>query len=438
MPIDAPSFMRRRTARWWSSLRRFGAVYVALVIGAGAFVTGFFYGQEYGRDRAFGVPPKDRLVRILNLNSLSPPLEQTVDFRMFWEVWNDLKTKFYKQPVEDKTLFYGSLQGMVSALGDPYSVFFEPTGASTFGNELQGKLQGIGAEIGMKKEQIVVISPLPDAPAIRAGIKAGDRILAINGESTAGMSVELAVSKIRGPKGTIVTLTLTRAGAAEPFEKKITRDEIHVRSIRTHALRTPGGKQVARFEVRQFAQDTASLFDEEVRRALGDKPAGIILDLRNDPGGYLDAAVAMAGLWIESGVVLLERDGSGNSLELKTEGSGALSDLPTVVLINQGSASASEILAGALQDHGVAVVVGKTSFGKGSVQDYRTLSDGSALKLTIAEWLTPKGRTIQEQGIVPDIDVAYDETDFNEDRDTQIEKALEIIDAGGRLPPVAP
>lgn len=428
MSYDPPSLLRRRPSRFFTALRRFGAVYVTLLVAAGTFVTGFFYGQENGRAEAAHLPTKDRLIRILNLNSLSPPLEQNVDFRLFWDVWNSIKENAYKQPVVDRDLFYGAISGMVGALQDPYSVFLEPATATQFGEELQGRLEGIGAEIGIKKDELRIISPLPDSPAERAGLRAGDHILAINQEDTAGMGVDVAVSKIRGAKGTKVTLVVRRGGG-ESFTVVITRAAIVVRSVRTSLVTTPQGKKVARFEVRQFSQETPALFDQEARRALGERPVGIILDLRNNPGGYLDAAVDMAGLWIKDNTVLLERDSKGVSEEISTHGSGILEKIPTVILVNEGSASASEILAGALQDHGLAHVVGQKSFGKGSVQDLKELSDGSALKLTIAHWLTPKGREIQDQGITPDVVVEYTADDYNEDRDQQLQKALELFDA---------
>ncbi|MBI2099120.1 S41 family peptidase [Candidatus Uhrbacteria bacterium] len=349
-------------------------------------------------------------------------LSKDVDFNQFWEVWNLARTQFVHQPVPEVKLFYGALKGMVAALEDPYSLFLEPVTARKFNEELAGSFSGIGAEVGVKNDRVTIISPLPDTPAERAGLRSGDAVLAIDGEDTAGMTIDLAVSKIRGPKGTKVKLLIGRAGVKQPFEVEITRDQIEVKSVRTQYK-----DGVAIIKITHFGEDTARNFDRAVREVLSKDAKAIILDLRSNPGGFLDSAVAVTGEWIENDAVLIERMADGAEREYKSDGRSRLGHLPTVVLINEGSASGSEILAGALQDYGKAKLVGKKTFGKGSVQDYQQFRDGSALKITVAEWLTPKKNFIDKKGIAPDVEVELTEEDYNANRDPQLDKALDIL-----------
>jgi carboxyl-terminal processing protease len=353
-----------------------------------------------------------------------------VDFNLFWDVWNDIKRDYYEQPVSEKELFYGALEGMASALGDPYSMYLEPPEADDFSDSLKGEFSGIGAEIGVKDDELQVIAPLPDSPAERAGVRSRDRIVAIDGEDSLAMPVEEAVMKIRGEKGTDVVLTLGRYpdgedGDAGPdvWDVTITRDTITVKSARL----MDEGDGIYRIEIRSFNEDVADTFEQLVDEALAKDAKGLVIDVRNDPGGYLDRAVTVAGEWLKGEVVVEQRKQGKIIEQLRGTGRGDLKGMPTVVLINEGSASASEILAGALQDYGAATLVGVKTFGKGSVQDYVEYDDGSALKITISEWLTPKGRSIDREGIAPDVEVEMTDDDYNADRDPQLEKALEIL-----------
>lgn len=369
----------------------------------------------------------------------SPPrdVRAKADFDQFWELWRTLKDRYYLQPMDEQKMMYGAMSGLASSLEDPYTTFFEPKIAEEFSQSLQGKFEGIGAEIGLRDEQIQVIAPLKDMPAEKAGIRAGDAILKIDGEDTAGMTVEQAVSKIRGDKGTTVKLQIGRVKVEvgkDGKEKKtpstldvsIVRDVIVVKSVRVSYK-----DKVAVIEITNFNQDTQALFAQAVEEVSGKDPKGIVLDLRNDPGGYLDRAVSVASAWVGSDVVLHERRQGKIVESFRGDGEPRFKGIPTVVLVNEGSASASEIVAGALQDHGAAKVVGKTSFGKGSVQDYTEFPDGSAVKVTIAEWLTPKLRSINKQGIVPDIDVERTAEDVHANRDPQLDKALQLLTASG-------
>jgi carboxyl-terminal processing protease len=319
------------------------------------------------------------------------------------------------------------MEGMVSALDDPYSMYFKPAFAEEFARDLAGTFEGIGAEVGIKGDVITVIAPLPDTPASKAGLRAGDKIIAIDDKTTAGMSVEEAVNLIRGKGGTKVTLTIARNGDKEPRKFEIVREKIVVKSVRSEVKKTKSGATIGYIQIRQFNDETSALTKNAVADLLKQSPKGIIIDLRNNPGGYLDAAVDVAGEWM-TGPVVYERKYDGTETAVEAKGATPLKDIPTIVLVNQGSASGSEILAGALQDAGQARLVGKKTFGKGSVQDYEELKNGGALKLTVAEWLTPKKRSINKEGIAPDIEVDLTEEDANADKDPQLAKALELLE----------
>ncbi|MCK9360731.1 S41 family peptidase [Patescibacteria group bacterium] len=347
-----------------------------------------------------------------------------VEFKTFWDMWQILKANYYQQPVEDKSLYYGAMTGMAAAFGDPYTQFFEPQSAADFQEALSGKFSGIGAEIGLKEGRITIVAPLPDTPAEKAGIRAGDVIIAISGTSTEGMTVDKAVSLIRGDEGTNVTLTILRgSNGKDAFDVTITRAIIKVAAVR---LKWPA-TGIAHIEVINFNDDTRLRFEQVVNEVVAKDPKGIILDLRNNPGGYLDIAVSMAGEWVGNSVVLKERRQGKIIDQLLGTGRNRFGDIPTIVLVNQGSASAAEIVSGALQDHKAATIIGMKTFGKGSVQDYIDLHDGSAVKVTIAEWLTPNERTINNTGLEPDIVVDRTDEDYENQRDPQLDRALGIF-----------
>lgn len=349
---------------------------------------------------------------------------QDINFALFWKTWDLVHDNYVDQDkVEDKKLFYGALQGLVSSLGDPYTVFMNPKDSKDFGEDLSGEFEGIGAEISIKDEILTIIAPLPGMPAEKSGLKAGDKIYAINDESTAGITIDEAVEKIRGPKGTQVKLSIARDGFSELKDYELTRNTIVVKSVQTE-LRDDN---IFYIKITSFNENTKPLFDKAVGEIVKDGPRGIIVDLRNNPGGYLNTAIEVVSEWVEEGVVVFEKFGDDKSLEHPARGRALLKDFPTVVLVNEGSASASEILAGALQDYQKATLVGKKTFGKGSVQTLINLDDGSSVKITIAKWLTPSGRSINDEGIVPDIEVDYTEEDFENDLDPQLDKAVEIL-----------
>ena len=352
-------------------------------------------------------------------------LANDVNFDLFWQVWNLAKDKYlYREDIHDIDLFYGSLAGSIAALQDPYSVFFNPEIADKFTEELSGRFEGIGAEIGIKQGRLTIIAPLPDTPAENAGIRAGDKIFAIDGLDTTGMSTDRAVNLIRGEGGTEVVLLILHKNDTEALEIPIIRDTIKILSAQSEML----DNKVGYIRITHFNEDTSKRFKTGITELLNQDVERLIIDLRNDPGGFLDVSIQIAGYWIDNDIVVKESfyDKSRNH-DYKSSGRAVLAGIPTVVLVNGGSASASEILAGALQDYGLATIIGEQTFGKGSVQELESLSDGSAVKITVAEWLTPLGRAINELGITPDIVVEFDEEVYNNDGDNQLDEAIRIV-----------
>ncbi len=371
----------------------------------------------------------------INGNSLvkgtheDPPayLTKDVDFKLFWEVWDYVHQHSFNRPLVDTKLFYGALAGLVSGLEDPYSIFMNPELANEFNNELEGTFDGIGAEIGIRNNNLVIVAPLASSPAERAGLKPGDRIIGIDGLDTTGMAVDYAVTLIRGQRGTEVTLAILSNGNTEPKEIKIIREKIVIRVVQTELKKMEDGRKIAYIKVVHFAADTDEKFRSAWQQLKSQGAEAIILDLRNNPGGYLDQAVALASHWVTSGTVVKEKIPEQGYQDYASIGPGDLNELPTVVLVNGGSASASEIVTGALQDWELATIVGEKTFGKGSVQDLQEFADGSAVKLTIAKWFTPQERSIDQTGLTPDIVVERTRDDIEADKDPQLEAALDLL-----------
>lgn len=344
------------------------------------------------------------------------------DFNLFWDVWDILKSDFVRQPVSEDDLYYGSIEGLVASLDDPYSTFLNPKLAQSFQEELTGTFQGIGAELGTKEGFLVIVAPLSGSPAESAGLKPSDRILAIDGKDTVSMSLGEAVSLIRGKQGTAVTLTMSRS-SEPPFDVTIKREQITVPSLTFETKEN----NIEVISISHFSQETAKVFTARVNEMLVNQPRGLILDLRNNPGGYLDIAVDIASHFVEDQPIVYEVFSDGRRETYRSTGRADLKDMKVAVLVNGGSASASEILAGALQDYKLATLIGEKTFGKGSVQQLRNFDDGSALKLTVAEWLTPNERAIDGVGIEPDQAVALSQEDDEQGRDPQMDAAIQWI-----------
>lgn len=349
--------------------------------------------------------------------------QDQLDFMQFWEVWQSVKDRYIESDISDRDLFYGAIGGIVEGLDDPYSTYFTPEDASAFLQDLEGSFYGIGAELDERDGGIVIVTPLKGTPAEEAGVRAGDFILEVDGNSTEGWSVYEAVDNIRGEEGTKVTLSLLTPGEGIK-DVEITRGKITIDSVTWEQEDGIGIIQMT-----QFNQESLRLFNQAIEELNPESLDGLILDLRGNPGGLLDKAIAIADFWIDDRIVLVEKT-RDTEINIRAGKGAILENIPTVVLVNGGSASASEIIAGALQDYELAHVIGTQTFGKGSVQDYEELKDGSALKITVARWFTPKGRSIDEVGIEPDEVITLTQEDFDAEKDTQLEAArLYIKDA---------
>ncbi|EKD78456.1 MAG: hypothetical protein ACD_41C00345G0004 [uncultured bacterium] len=321
---------------------------------------------------------------------------------LFWKVWETVQEDYVNQPVEDNTLFYGAIRGVADAVNDPYTTFFDPVESSTFMESINGTFGGIGAEIGEQDGQIVVIAPLANTPAEQVGLLANDVIIQIDGTDTTGMSVDEAIALIRGEAGTQVILTIYREGATEFTEYTITRAIIDVPSVEYETV-SAGDRSIGLIHLYHVDETSADDMHAILNQVLLDQPSGLILDMRNNPGGVLSDAIDITSFFIDDGVIVSEQYSNGSIRSYQSSVEVILpNDPPLVVLVNGGSASAAEIIAGALQDYKRGYIMGQTTFGKGSVQDYREFPDGSSLKVTAAHWLTPLGRTIEDIGITPD------------------------------------
>lgn len=354
------------------------------------------------------------------------PQPENINFSLFWDAYNKLQEKFISpDDIDNQKIIYGAIEGMAKSLGDPYTSFFSPEDAQKFEQDLSGSFEGIGVEIGIKKDQLTVVAPLEGTPGQQAGLKPGDIILEINSQETSNMTTDEAVNLIRGPKGTNVVLTIYRDGWPNPKDIKITRGTIKIASTKWSLK----NNDTAYAQIFQFNETLSGDFRNEVYQILQSPAKKIVLDLRNNPGGYLETAQEIAGYFLENGqTVTIEDFGKNKEQQIyKAEGDGELLNYPTVVLINQGSASASEILAGALRDNRNVQLIGEKSFGKGSVQELAELRGGSFLKITIAKWLTPNGNSISDVGLEPDIKIDITDQDIELGNDPQLDKALEII-----------
>lgn len=364
-------------------------------------------------------------------DALDATPDDTADLGDFWKAWNVLNTQFVQThgstspSVKEKV--WGAISGMTSSFGDPYTVFLPPEESKIFLEDIAGNFEGVGMEIGVDDGILTVIAPLKGTPAERAGIMTGDKILAIDGMSTEGLSTDEAVKKIRGKKGTEVTFTMYRDD--ESLEIKVVRD-----TIETPVQDASYDKETGVFTISiySFSANSGALFTRALNefRASGTKK--LIIDLRGDPGGYLEAAVSIASNFLEKNEIIVTEDYAGKreNLEHRSRGTGGVpAGTEVVVLINKGSASASEILAGALQDHGIATLIGTQSFGKGSVQELVDIGGGS-LKVTVARWLTPSGRSISNGGLTPDIEVERTREDVVAGKDPQRDRAIEFLRTG--------
>jgi len=353
------------------------------------------------------------------------PEELAPLFRPFWQSWDLVHEFFVDQPVDDVQLMRGAIRGMMDSLGDPHTSYLDPVMFEAANAHLQGEeYEGIGAWVDTTQEHLTIISPMPGSPAEKAGLKSGDKIIAIDGVDMTGLDGEAVRQKVLGPSGSTVVLTISRTSVDEPFDVEVTRGAIVVPTVTGEILE----QDLAYVQLYTFGDATTKDLRTTLDELLAKHPQGLILDLRNNGGGYLDTAIDVVSEFIDKGVVMYEVYGDGRSETFEAKPGGRATEIPMVVLINQGSASASEIVAGAIQDRGRGYLVGETSFGKGSVQTYSELVDNQgAVRVTIARWLTPNHRQIAGQGLNPDFPVEITEADLTQDVDPQLQMAIEVL-----------
>jgi carboxyl-terminal processing protease len=355
-----------------------------------------------------------------------PEDRQNIDFSLFWEVWDRLEESYLdRKNLDSSQMILGAIQGMVSSLGDPYTVFLKPPENQEVKEDLNGSFEGVGIQLGYKDNQLAVIAPLPGTPAKAAGVKAGDLILKIDGEETIGQSADEAAKKIRGPKETKVKLTLLTVGDKESHEVELTRETIIVASVEVE-FQSFKNKEIAHLKLLKFGDRTSEEWEKAVEEIINHQPkvSGIVLDMRNNPGGYLTGSVFIASEFLEKGTVVQQEYADGTKETYSVDRKGKLLTQPLAVLINEGSASASEIVAGSLRDHSRAEIVGFKSFGKGTVQEAQDLTEGAGLHVTIARWLLPSGDSIDKSGIKPQTEI---KDDPQTEKDEQLEKAIEVL-----------
>lgn len=405
-----------------------------IVIGALLLILGGMVGYKYGQTGQLPLNSQVWLNQPGQVTSKeSPEKYQNVSFSTFWEVWDNLEREYLQsEKLVPTTMVDGAISGMTSALGDPYTVYLPPVDNQRSGEDLAGSFYGVGIELGYINNTLAVVAPLSGMPAERAGVKAGDLILHVADtsknfdEDTTGWSLTEAVNRIRGAKGSEVTLTLLREGAAEPISVTLARDEIIVPTVEMTFV-GEGNNRVAHLKLMKFGERTPTEWDAAVNQILAQRNSikGIVLDMRNNPGGFFDGAISISSDFVENGVVVSQK-GKFTKQDFRAQGRARLADIPLVVVINRGSASASEIVAGALRDNVDAKIIGEKSFGKGTVQDRKELSNGGGLHVTVAEWLTPDGSSIHEAGIPVTVEVT---DDVETEEDEVLQRAIQELSA---------
>ena len=412
---------------------KYKVITISILASGAIFVSGLYLGFKIDSKQA---SPPEFLI------NTEADISSQVDFAPFWKVWQVLDEKFVPtkvstsapvsaaatSTVQDRV--WGAIEGLTGSLGDPYTVFFPPEESKSFEAEISGNFEGVGMEIGIKDEVITVVAPLKGNPAQKAGILAGDKIISIDGQSTINMSVDKAVKLIRGKVGTKVKIIIAREGKKEPLEFILTREVINIPTVDTEIR-----EGVFIIKLYNFYSASPNLFREALREFIESDSDKLILDLRGNPGGYLEAAVDMASWFLPLGKVIVSEDFGKNAPNqiYRSKGYDIFnSNLKMVALVDGGSASASEILAGALKEHGIAKLVGTKTFGKGSVQEVVKITPETSLKVTIARWLTPLGNSISENGLVPDFEVKLTPEEFSKGKDPQTDKAIDVLKNWGK------
>jgi carboxyl-terminal processing protease len=401
--------------------------FTGIILLSGAFSGGFIVGHLLPSSGQLPLisdflPPS---ADVQQEQQAATPAELQELFVPFWEAWNIVHQQYVNQPVDDKLLMQGAIRGMMDSLGDEQTFYMEPQLYQNETSSLQGEYEGIGAYVDTDGDFLTIVSPIEGSPAQLVGLLPGDRVIAIDGEDMTGVPPEQARQKVLGPEGSNVTLTVAREGESAPLVFVVTRAKITIHSAEGRMLEN----DIAYVDINTFGERTTRELGNTLDELLQQNPRGIIIDVRNNPGGYLNTAVEVSSEFIDSGVILYEQYSDGRRVEHNALGNGRATDIPIVVLINEGSASASEILAGALQDYERAKLVGVKSFGKGSVQNWVPLSNNQgAARVTIAKWLTPNEQVIDGHvGLMPDVVVEMTAEDFEAERDPQLDAAVETL-----------
>jgi len=401
-------------------------IFVAVILLSGTFAGGLIVGHLMPSRLPFinnAIAPLGAPTVLPDQQSATPGDVQTL-FKPFWEAWNIIHDQYVDQPVDDVKLMQGAINGMMESLGDKHSTYMDPKVYKEASTSLAGSYEGIGAYVDTAADYLTIISPIPGSPAEKAGLQPGDKIIKIDGVDMTGIDTEVAHQKVLGPAGSTVVLTVARKDTAQPLEFSIVRDKIVIKSATGKML----DNNIAYVQVNTFGENTTSELTATLTELMAQNPKGLILDLRNNGGGYLQTAVEVVSQFAPKGVVLYEKFGDGKQNQYDVIPGGLATDIPMVILINEGSASASEITAGALQDYGRAKLIGVVSYGKGSVQNWVPLSDDQgAVRVTIAKWYTPNDRTIEGKGLAPDVYATMTIDDFKAGRDPQLEAATETL-----------
>jgi carboxyl-terminal processing protease len=394
-----------------------------IIIIFGSFSGGFLVGQAFP---LLNQNNTTATTTTLTNSTFSTSSSEELDilFQPFWETWNYVNDQYVDQPVDQTIMMRGAISGMLESLGDPHTSYMDPEMFRQQNTPLQGEYEGIGAWVDITGEYLIIISPMPNSPAEKQGLKSGDQIIAIDGEDMTGIEGNLVLRRILGKAGTEVTLSIFRPTTNETIDVTITRQKITIPSVTGEMLED----DIAYIQLINFGEKTHQDLRNILKDLLKQKPVGLILDMRNNGGGYLNTAIDVASEFVSQSPIMYEEFGDGERITYKAKPNGLATEIPLVVLINEGTASASEITAGAIQDYGRGVLVGKTSYGKGSVQNWVTLqNDQGAIRVTIARWLTPNERQINSLGLAPDYEIEITEEDIEAERDTQLEKALELL-----------
>ena len=399
---------------------------IAIVLLAGSFSGGILVGWFLPHGQSASAQADGTAIASDNAPA-QPATDRDKLFAPFWEVWDLVKNQYVDQPVDEKEMMRGAIRGMLESLGDEHTSYMDPDQFRQANMQMEGDYEGIGAWVDTTGEYLVIVSPMPDSPAEKAGLKPGDTIVAVDGEDMTGIDGNLVLRRILGPAGTEVTLTVRREGQEETFDVTITRARIVVPSVTSEML----DNNIAYVQILTFGDDTTPDLKDALEELMAQNPQGLILDLRNNGGGYLQTAIEVVSQFVSNGVVMYEEYGDGTRQTFEALTRGLATDIPLVVLVNEGTASASEITAGAIQDLKRGTLVGVTTFGKGSVQNWIPLeNDEGAVRVTIARWLTPNGRQIHKVGLEPDVVVEMTDEDIEAERDPQLDKAIEILTGG--------